>query len=102
MAKRLMALSDLKQAFAKFEDMSRLIDDMRRNADEINKYNKSSAGDDDIGQTYHSNVDVPTKNLTELLGTVRTRVDSIGVTGQKTSDEFQNADQNGTELTNGM
>ncbi|GLY73788.1 hypothetical protein [Actinoallomurus iriomotensis] len=102
MAERLTAASDLKKAFAEFDDMSRLIDDMRLKADEINKYNKESAGDDDVGKQYKSTVDTPTKNLTELLATVRTRVDQVGVTGQDTSDQFQNADENGKDLTNGM
>jgi hypothetical protein len=99
---RLTALSDLKKAFANFDDMSRLIDETRTKADEINKYNKSSAGDDDIGKQYHATVDKPTKNLTELLTTVRQTVDKVGVTGQDASDQFDNADENGKELTNGM
>jgi hypothetical protein len=101
-ANRLTALSDLKKAFANFDDMSRLIDDMRGKADEINKYNKNSAGDDDVGKQYHTTVDKPTKNLTDLLASVRKRVDQVGVAGQDTSDQMQNADQNGADLTNGM
>ncbi|RSS83743.1 hypothetical protein [Streptomyces sp. WAC06614] len=101
MASRLTALSDLKTAFADFDAMSTLVDGMRRRADEINKLNKTAAGDDEIGKRYHKSVDTGTTNLTSLLKTVRESLDRAGVAGQNASDRFTKADQEAADLARG-
>lgn len=102
MAEKLTALSHLKTAFSDFDAMSKLVDDMRVKIDEINTYNKESAGSDDIGQNYHVAVDDQTKSITELMTDVRADLDHVAVAGQDTADEFTNADQNAADLAHGM
>lgn len=94
MAEKLTALADLKKAFNEFGAMSDLIDTMRNKADEINQFNKGAAGDDELGKTYHSQVDQPTTDLTTLLKQVRDAVDNVGQQGQNASNILDNADQN--------
>ncbi|MDH6108932.1 methyl-accepting chemotaxis protein [Kitasatospora sp. MAP12-15] len=94
MAEQLVALADLKKSFADFGSMSDTIDRMRKNVDQITAYNKGSAGSDEIGQTYHSQVDKPTSDLSDLLKQVRDTVDNLGQQGKNTSDLLNNADEN--------
>ncbi|WP_035792361.1 hypothetical protein [Kitasatospora mediocidica] len=94
MAEKLVALADLKNAFSHFGAMSDTVDRMLKNTDQINLYNKGAAGTDEIGQTYHSQVDKPTADLTSLLKQVRDTVDNLGQQGQNTSDLLHNADEN--------
>lgn len=101
MADQFTALADLKSAFGKFDDMSKLLDDMRGKVDEINKYNKDSAGSDDIGKQYHQTVDQPTSDLTDLLAQVRKAVDKVSAGGKNATDLFNNADQDLTDNVNG-
>ncbi|MDH6133268.1 hypothetical protein P3T37_002663 [Kitasatospora sp. MAA4] len=92
---KLTAMADLKAAFgAPFDDMSNLIDTMRTKANEITEFNKNSAGNDDLGKTYHKQVDDPTTNLDKLLQQVRDAVDNAGHQGQNTTDLLNAADQN--------
>ncbi|GAB2715013.1 hypothetical protein [Kitasatospora kifunensis] len=96
------ALTDLKSAFGKLgDDSSALLDAMRVKVDEINKFNKDSAGTDDIGKQYHQTVDQPTKDLTDLLGQVRDAFDNAGKNGQDASDLFNSTDQDLTNHVNG-
>lgn len=101
MADQFSALADLKAAFGKFDDMSKLLDDMRGKVDEINKYNKDSAGNDDIGKQYHQTVDQPTSDLTDLLTQVRQAVDKVSAGGKNATDLFNNTDQDLTDNVNG-
>ncbi|WP_035841680.1 hypothetical protein [Kitasatospora azatica] len=102
MAERFTALSELKTAFGKFGEMSDLLDRMRGKVGEINKFNKDSAGQDDIGKQYHQTVDRPTKDLTDLLTQVRESVDKVGENGKDATDQFTNTDQNLKDTTSGF
>ncbi|WP_371493763.1 hypothetical protein OG871_01840 [Kitasatospora sp. NBC_00374] len=98
MAKQLTALQDLNAAFAKFPDMSDLVDLMGRRADEIDKFNKESAGNDDIGKTYHKNADSPTRILHSLIKGVRNTLNSAGMTGQQAAALFDNANEDANSV----
>ncbi|GAA1988684.1 hypothetical protein [Kitasatospora viridis] len=102
MAERFTALADLKTAFAKFGDMSHLIDEMRGKVDEVNAFNKDAAGSDDIGKQYHQTVDQPTSDLTDLLTQVRKAVDKVGQNGQDAKDLFDKNDSDLKDSTNGF
>lgn len=93
MAKALTALADLKSAFGDFGDTSIKIDEMNTKIDEINQYNVDAAGHDDLGTTYHGQIDAPTKTLTTLLKHVRDAVNSAGQQGQNASASLDAADQ---------
>jgi hypothetical protein len=95
------ALSDLKSAFGNFDDMTALLSTMQLKVDEINTFNKNSAGQDDIGKQYHQTVDAPTKNITALLGQVRDAIDKVGIHGQQSTDLFNKTDQDNTDTVNG-
>ncbi len=91
---KLTALQDLKKSFDNFDEMSKLIDDIRSKTDEIERYNKEAGGGDDLGKQYHSTVDGPSKNLSALFKKVRDTVDNAGKQGSDTSDLLNAADQN--------
>ncbi|WP_327066510.1 hypothetical protein OG500_11840 [Kitasatospora sp. NBC_01250] len=100
MANRLSALSDL-QGFSKFGDASDILKRMQKKVDEINKYNKDSAGNDDIGKQYHQTVDQPTSDLTDLLGQVSDALEKVRQSGKSTSDLFNSSDQDLADNVNG-
>ncbi|WP_031069275.1 hypothetical protein [Streptomyces sp. NRRL WC-3742] len=92
MAEELKALSDLESKFAKFHEMSDLITLIKGKTDEINRYNKSSAGNDDIGKQYHENVDRPTEGVIKLFSRVSEVLDSAGQGGRNASQILNDAD----------
>jgi hypothetical protein len=88
---KLVALSDLK-AFNNFQPMSDTIDDIRRRVKEINDYNRTAAGNDDTGKTYHSQVDKPTVELTKLFTSLYDTIQNAGTAGNDTSKILHKAD----------
>lgn len=92
MAEKLTALSDLESKFSKFHEMSDLISTIKGKTDEINKYNKSSAGNDEIGKQYHENVDKPTEGIIKLFAKVSEVLDSAGQGGKAAAKIFNDAD----------
>ncbi|MFD5434066.1 hypothetical protein ACFWJ4_18165 [Kitasatospora sp. NPDC127067] len=90
---KLTALSDLTDKFSKYPELSDLFHEFEVKTGEINEYNKNSAGHDEIGTTYHDNVDEPTTSITELFKKVRKTVESAGRGGTNTSNILNDADQ---------
>ncbi|MCX4745829.1 hypothetical protein OG455_09880 [Kitasatospora sp. NBC_01287] len=97
----LTALSDLKTKFVQFGNMSDLLNSMLDQVNQINEFNKNSAGSDDIGKQYHATVDQPTKDLTDLLTQARTTIDKAVDGGTQTTALFDNTDQDLTDNNNG-
>ncbi|MGA5498078.1 hypothetical protein ACPCSP_27350 [Streptomyces cinereoruber] len=93
MADDLKVLSDLKGKFAHYEDYQRCLTDLSRTIVEINRINKESAGQDEIGKTYHKHVDRPTENLTETLAYVTKRLGAVTEAGKETTDTMAKADE---------
>ncbi|MET8541613.1 hypothetical protein ABZW03_13305 [Kitasatospora sp. NPDC004799] len=89
----LTALSDLTDKFSKYPELSDLFKELESRTREINEYNKNSAGNDEIGKTYHENVDEPTTSITGLFKKVRATVESAGQAGKNTSTILNNADE---------
>ncbi|MFD4656760.1 hypothetical protein ACFWP2_14170 [Kitasatospora sp. NPDC058444] len=85
--------ADLDAKFKKFAPLSDILDDIGRRCDEINTFNKESAGNDEIGKTYHENVDSATVDLVKLLATVGDEVEKLGLKGRRTSLILHNADE---------
>ncbi|MBD0671490.1 hypothetical protein ACIQOW_14300 [Kitasatospora sp. NPDC091335] len=92
MAEQLNASADLQNKFKRFARVSEILDDIGRRTDEINTFNKESAGHDEIGKTYHDNVDGATADLFRLFRQVSTEVEKLGLKGQRTSVILQNAE----------
>ncbi|MEU1285411.1 hypothetical protein [Kitasatospora sp. NPDC005856] len=90
--------ADLDAKFKKFEPLSDILDDIGRRCDEINTFNKESAGNDEIGKTYHENVDSATVDLVKLFATVSTEVEKLGLKGRRTSLILHNADEDARRL----
>lgn len=97
----LEALSDLKAAFGKFDDMTTLITNMNSYLVSITQFNTEAAGDDDIGKQYHSTVDQPTKNLLQLIQQVDDVVTMTGQNGEDASDGYDAADEDAASLAPG-
>jgi hypothetical protein len=97
---KLTVLADL-QEFSKFGDASDVLARMQKKVDEINKFNKDAAGNDDIGKQYHQTVDQPTKDLTDLLGQVSDALQKVRESGKKASHLFNNTDQDLTHNVHG-
>ncbi|GHJ94045.1 MULTISPECIES: hypothetical protein [Streptomyces] len=93
MADDLKVLSDLKNKFSHYEDYQRCLSDLSRTIVEINRINKESAGQDEIGKTYHKQVDRPTENLTETLSYVTKRLGMVTEAGKETSDTMAKSDE---------
>ncbi|TYC70450.1 hypothetical protein [Streptomyces sp. CB01881] len=98
MAKQLTAMSDLYAAFAKFPELSALVDLMGTRADAIDGFNRDSAGNDDIGKTYHKNADAPTQILHSLIKGVRNTLNSAGTSGQHAAALFDNANEDANSV----
>ncbi len=99
MADRLVKLTDLKQVFGHFEEMSALVDKIKDEVHRIEVNNKLAAGDDDIGRQYHQQADKGTVNLVELTTNVRNKLLVIGINGATTADLFDAADNDAADLT---
>ncbi|MFF2774451.1 hypothetical protein ACFVU3_06050 [Streptomyces sp. NPDC058052] len=93
MAEDLKVLSDLKGKFAHYEEYQRCLSDLSRTILEINRINKESAGQDEIGKTYHKQVDKPTENLTETLAYVTKRLGAVTDAGKETTDTMAKSDE---------
>ncbi|MFF4380815.1 hypothetical protein [Kitasatospora sp. NPDC001547] len=93
MGDRLNVGADLDAKFKKFEPLSEILGDIGARCDEINLFNKESAGNDEIGKTYHENVDGATADLVKLFKTVSTEVEKLGLKGRRTSVMLHNADE---------
>ncbi|KAB1140912.1 hypothetical protein F7R91_34275 [Streptomyces luteolifulvus] len=102
MADDLKVLSDLKNKFAHYDDYQRCLTDLSRAIIQINKINKESAGQDEIGKTYHQQVDKPTVSLTETLDYVNKRLGLVVDAGHKTADIMANADEEAGNQSNGF
>ncbi|GAB7186957.1 hypothetical protein ATKI12_6788 [Kitasatospora sp. Ki12] len=92
MAEKLTALSDLIHKFAKYPELADLFKEIQAKTTEINEFNKNSAGHDELGKTYHENVDEPTTTITELFAKVQHTVDTAGKGGKNTSQIMNDAD----------
>jgi hypothetical protein len=97
----LVALSDLKAAFADFDSMVALIHEMRDKLVSITSFNQQAGGNDDYGTQYHQAVDQPTVNLLDLMKKVDEEVSLAGENGRLASDQYRNADESGTTLITG-
>jgi hypothetical protein len=102
MADQLKKLEGLKKSFSHFDDMSTLLDRINKRVSDIDDRNKSAAGNDDIGQQYHGQIDKPTKDLKQLIDDLSDKMTAVGYHGQGTADLFDNADQNASEEAGGM
>ena len=102
MAKQqLVAMDDLKTKFSHFQDMADTLAEVNKAIDDINTRNKDAAGNDQIGQSYHSQVDKPTKDLTHLVGQTADVLNGTAIAGQNTSTQLTNADQHAAHLASG-
>ncbi|RSS60977.1 hypothetical protein [Streptomyces sp. WAC06614] len=97
MADGIRVLSDLKNKFANYEEYERCLTDLNRYIVEINRINKQSAGQDEIGKTYHQTVDKATEGLTEQIASIRKRLGSIADAGDRTVKNMNNADDEATQ-----
>ncbi|MCX5613209.1 hypothetical protein OHB39_37650 [Streptomyces sp. NBC_00047] len=88
----LKVLSDLKDKFAYYDDYQRCLTDLNQKIVEINRINKESAGQDEIGQVYHQQVDKPTENLTETVAYIRKKLGTVVSAGNDTVDTMNIAD----------
>ncbi|MGW5848689.1 hypothetical protein ACWFQ8_12180 [Streptomyces sp. NPDC055254] len=88
----LRVLSDLKNKFAHYDDYQRCLSEINRMIVEINRINKESAGQDEIGKVYHQQVDKPTENLTETITYIRKRLGLVVEAGNETTETMGNAD----------
>ncbi|MFF0205167.1 hypothetical protein [Streptomyces sp. NPDC005017] len=102
MADDLKVLGDLKNKFAHYDDYQRCLTDLSRAIVQINKINKESAGQDEIGKAYHQQVDRPTVSLTETLEYVNKRLGTIVDAGNQTADTMTNADEEAGNRSNGF
>ncbi|MFI5620553.1 hypothetical protein [Streptomyces sp. NPDC051567] len=102
MADDLKVLSDLKNKFAHYEDYQRCLTDLSRAIVEINRINKESAGQDEIGKTYHQQVDKPTENLTETLAYLSKRLGAVTDAGKETSDTMAKSDEEAGSQADGF
>ncbi|MFE3073316.1 hypothetical protein [Streptomyces sp. NPDC059247] len=102
MADDLKVLSDLKSKFAHYEDYQRCLTDLSRAIVEINRINKESAGQDEIGKTYHQQVDKPTENLTETLAYLSKRLGAVTDAGKETSDTMAKSDEEAGSQADGF
>ncbi|MER8236239.1 hypothetical protein ACIRQY_17845 [Streptomyces sp. NPDC101490] len=102
MADDLKVLSDLKSKFAHYEDYQRCLTDLSRAIVEINRINKESAGQDEIGTTYHQQVDKPTENLTETLAYISKRLGAVTDAGKETSDTMAKSDEEAGSQADGF
>ncbi|MFE2012639.1 hypothetical protein [Streptomyces sp. NPDC059491] len=102
MADDLKVLSDLKNKFAHYDDYTRCLTDLSRAIVEINRINKESAGQDEIGKTYHQQVDRPTENLTATLEYVNKRLGMVVEAGNKTSDIMAKSDEEAGSRSDGF
>ncbi|MET9347291.1 hypothetical protein [Streptomyces termitum] len=102
MADDLKVLSDLKGKFAHYEDYQRCLTDLSRTIVEINRINKESAGQDEIGKTYHQQVDKPTENLTETLAYVTKRLGVVSDAGKETSETMAKSDEEAGSQADGF
>lgn len=93
MADDLKVLGDLKGKFQYYDEYKRCLTDLSRTIVEINRINKESAGQDEIGKTYHQQVDGPTENLTETLAYITKRLGTVVDAGNETSDEMKKSDE---------
>jgi hypothetical protein len=98
MAQQLVKLQDLKAAFADFDGLVATLNRIENEITFVNDHNKTAAGTDDIGQTYHNKVDHPTAALTDLINRVRTSILTISDNGKTLSDMFDQADSEGAAL----
>ncbi|GGY46468.1 hypothetical protein [Streptomyces omiyaensis] len=102
MADDLRVLSDLKSKFAHYDDYQRCLADLGKAILEINRINKESAGKDEIGTTYHDQVDKPTENLTETLSYVTKRLGTVVEAGNDTSDIMDRSDEEAGSRADGF
>ncbi|MCU7825980.1 hypothetical protein [Kitasatospora sp. DSM 101779] len=98
MGDRLTSLEDLKSKFAKYPELADLFKEIEAKTREINQYNKSSAGNDDLGKTYHQQVDEPTSIITELFKKVQQAVENAGQGGKNTADILNDGDDRAAHL----
>ncbi|MEV4560476.1 hypothetical protein AB0K51_26255 [Kitasatospora sp. NPDC049285] len=100
MAKKLKALSDLKAYFGNYEDFEHRLKNLNTSIVHLNKLNKTSAGNDDIGKQYHQQVDKPTEDLTKTVGYIGTSLGRVGTAGKTTADQLQTADDDASKKSN--
>ncbi|HEY5837233.1 hypothetical protein [Streptomyces sp.] len=93
MARKLKAPADLKKYFAEYETFQAKLKELHTLTTEINRYNKTSAGHDDIGKQYHDQVDKPTENLTDTVQYVANVLGMVKDGGDATVEQLDDADQ---------
>ncbi|MFD3995991.1 hypothetical protein [Streptomyces sp. NPDC058548] len=96
MAEKLKALGDLKRYFAQYEEFDAGLKSLQRRIEIVNRLNKNSAGDDQIGKQYHSQVDAPTKNLTDTIAHISKVLGRVSTAGSVTTTSLDNADEQST------
>ncbi|MEV8095068.1 hypothetical protein [Kitasatospora sp. NPDC085879] len=96
MGEHLSVSGDLEEKFKKFGPLADILTDISNRCVEINAFNRNSAGHDDIGKTYHENVDRPTVDLVKLFTLVSSEVERLGVTGRLGSRILHNAGEDAT------
>ncbi len=96
MAEQLVKLTDLKQAFSHFQDLSDLVGRINGEIADVNTRNLTAAGSDSIGQQYHQQVDQPTQDLTDLVKQIQDKLQDIGIQGSDAADLIDAADEDAT------
>ncbi|GAA4881301.1 hypothetical protein [Kitasatospora terrestris] len=91
MGDRLNVGGDLEEKFKKFGPLADILTDISNRCVEINEFNRNSAGHDEIGKTYHENVDKPTADLVKLFTLVSSEVELLGIKGRLSSRILHNA-----------
>lgn len=101
MARNLKAPADLKKYFAEYETFQAKLRELHTMTAEINKYNKTSAGHDDIGKQYHDQVDKPTEDLTDTVRYVANVLGMVKEGGDVTAEQLESADHDAEKTAQG-
>ncbi|MFD8723544.1 hypothetical protein ACFV2H_37660 [Streptomyces sp. NPDC059629] len=93
----LQVSSDLRSKFSQFHEIASITGELRKNIDQINKYNEEAAGkDDQFAKAYHANSDGATNNLSQLVDTVRELFGITGDGGDAATGLFDAGEDNAT------
>ncbi|MEU3570044.1 hypothetical protein AB0E96_16715 [Kitasatospora sp. NPDC036755] len=98
MADQLNVGGDMEAKFKKFAPLADIILDIQDRSGNINDANTDAAGNDEIGKTYHDNVDSATADLVKLFNTVGTEVEKLGVKGRRSIRILHSADEDAKHL----
>lgn len=82
---------ELKRRFGEFHELSLLINQVISDVETVNTCNSRVGGDDEIGRQYHDQVDRATKDLAELMKSIKETVDNAGENGINLAAELDYA-----------